>query len=85
MKEVKFISHLLAPESCFCPGYTDEEGKRHRVVVIIAPIAVEFEYEGETAKARISWGCSLGGSCFSRICRYSRAYQEMVKWAREEK
>ena len=83
MKEIKFISKLLGPESLLCPGFTDGEGNKHTYTVIIAPITVEMDYEGSATVVKISWGCNMGASCMNPTCRYSKKYQELLKWAKE--
>lgn len=57
----------LSPTIGPCHNYTDANGERRRVTIIIAPIGIERKGE----KTVISWACNRGATCHNRECRYS--------------
>lgn len=82
MERVRVISSLIGPRSVLCDGFMDEEGNKHRVLAVIAPITMEIEHEGEADIVKVSWGCNRGCACANPTCRYSKRYQELLKWAK---
>ncbi len=69
------VKHLLAlvPKVYRCPDYTDDEGAKHTVTVLVVPLKLSEVDEKTTI---IGWACSKGASCMNPNCRYSRAWRE---------
>jgi len=63
----------LEPYSSSCYDFTDENGERHRVTRILAPIRIQWEDKAIV----VSWACNWGNSCHCKGCRYAKAdFQE---------
>ena len=59
------------PRSFPCHDFTTEDGVKHSVTVVLAPISLKLE----DGALKIGWACSRAPYCHDIYCRYSHKAQ----------